>query len=362
MPPVTPMLAKSVTEIPAGGRATSPSGTASASIIFRDGDEVEIGSRNERPMTRYFPELVEALRASCPPRVRDRRRDRRRRVRRPASTSRRCSSASTPPRAGSAMLAETTPASVRRLRPARARRRRPHGASRSRSSAARAGGGARRTSGRRCTVTPATADRAEAARLVRRSSRAPASTGVIAKPLDGTYQPDKRAMFKIKHERTADCVVAGYRLHKAGAGRDRVAAARAVRRRTARCASVGVDRRVPDGARREPLRRAAAARRPTFDEHPWDWAGQEAARAHGRRDAEGSPVERRARTCRSCRCGPELVVEVRYDHMEGNRFRHTAQFRPLAPGPRTRESCTYEQLEAPDGPRPARPDPADLGA
>ena len=100
MPPVKPMLAKPVAEIPPG-RLYEPKWDGFRSIIFRDGDEVEIGSRNERPMTRYFPEVVEAVLANFPERCGDRRRDRRRRHR-PAtpSTSRRCSSASTPPRAG----------------------------------------------------------------------------------------------------------------------------------------------------------------------------------------------------------------------------------------------------------------------
>ena len=111
MPPVEPMLAKPVKEIPRGELSYEPKWDGFRSIIFRDGDEVEIGSRNERPMTRYFPEVVEAVKANLPRALRDRRRDHPGR-RRPAtgSTSRRCSSGSTRPRAGSTLLAEQTPA------------------------------------------------------------------------------------------------------------------------------------------------------------------------------------------------------------------------------------------------------------
>ena len=95
MPPVAPMLAKAVAAIPDGAMSYEPKWDGFRSIIFRDGDEVEIGSRNEKPMTRYFPELVEALKANLPAAVRGRRRDRRWWARPgTGSTSRRCSSGS----------------------------------------------------------------------------------------------------------------------------------------------------------------------------------------------------------------------------------------------------------------------------
>ena len=99
MPPVAPMLAKSVPQIPHGELTFEPKWDGFRSIMFRDGDEVEIGSRNERPMTRYFPEVVEAVKANLPQTVRGRRRDRRR-GRATGSSSRCCSSGSTRPPAG----------------------------------------------------------------------------------------------------------------------------------------------------------------------------------------------------------------------------------------------------------------------
>ena len=270
-------------------------------------------------MTRYFPEVVDAVRANLPERcvvdgeivVDDRA---------TGSTSRRCSSASIPAESGCG-CSPSRPRLVRRVRPARARRRRPDRAHRSPSG------------GRRWRTRSRGAGHRSTSRRPPATRRSPASgssefegaglDGVVAKPLDGTYQPDKRVMFKIKHERTADCVVAGYRVHKSGAGRDRLAAARTVHRR--RRAGLGRrDRRVPDGAPQRAVRRDAAAGDDAST--TTRGTGQRRRRARARRAAPRGPGGTPARTCRSCRCGPERVVEVRYDHMEGPRFRHTAQF------------------------------------
>ena len=156
-------------------------------------------------------------------------------------------------------------------------------------------------------------------------------------------------MSKIKHERTADCVVAGYRVHKSGP--DAIGSLllglyddRGV------LASVGVIGAFPMATRKK-LFTELQPLVTTFDGHPWDWAAQR--RASGRRartrPAGGTP----ARTCRSCRCGRSGCVEVRYDYMEGVRFRHTAQFVRWRPD-RDPESCTYEQLERPVQLQPRR--------
>ena len=167
--------------------------------------------------------------------------------------------------------------------------------------------------------------------------------GVVAKPLEGTYQPDKRIMFKIKHQRTADCVVAGYRVHKTGPDSigslllglyndDGVAR---VRRR---------DRRLPRGPPQGTVHRTAAAghhlRRTSVGVGQ---AGRKGTRTP--RSSEGSRWNV-GKDLSFTPLRPELVVEVRYEHMEGVRFRHTAQFNRWRPD-RDPRSCTYEQLEEP---------------
>ena len=156
------------------------------------------------------------------------------------------------------------------------------------------------------------------------------------------YEPDKRVMFKVKHERTADCVVAGYRTHKSS--EEAIGSLLlGLYRDDGQLASVGVIGAFPMERRRELF----AELQPlvtTFDEHPWNWAHQEAgtrtprAAEHSRwnaaKDLSFTPLR------------PERVVEVRYDHMEGPRFRHTAQFVRWRPD-RDPRSCTYEQLEEP---------------
>ena len=213
MPPVSPMLAKAVAEIPPG-LVYEPKLDGFRSIVFRDGDEVEIGSRNERPMSRYFPEVVAAVTRACPPRcvvdgeivVAARIGGR--------STSGRCSSASTRPRAASRLLAAGR-------RPGSSRSTCSRSATRT-SGRGRSASGARRSSGR--SPRPRRRSTSRRSRATRRwpgagstGSRAPGWTGSIAKRADDAYQPGKRVMAKIKHVRTADCVLAGYRRAQVGA-------------------------------------------------------------------------------------------------------------------------------------------------
>jgi ATP-dependent DNA ligase len=190
-------------------------------------------------------------------------------------------------------------------------------------------------------LTPITTDRAVAQRWFHQFEGA-GLDGVVAKPLDGVYEPDKRVMFKVKHERTADCVVAGYRLHKSGP--DRIGSLLlGLYNDAGELASVGVIGAFPM-ARRAELFEEMQELVTTFDEHPWAWAKQEEG-TRTPRNAEGSRWAA-GKDLSFTPLRPERVVEVRYEHMEGVRFRHTAQFVRWR-SDRDPKSCTYEQLEEP---------------
>jgi ATP-dependent DNA ligase len=339
MPPVAPMLAKSVKEIPDVGHV-EPKWDGFRTIVFRDGDEVELGSRNERPMTRYFPELVEALRANLPERcvvdgeiilARGGRLDfdaLQQRIHPAASRVK--------------LLAEQTPASFVAFdllalgdddltgRPFAERRARLEEALAAAYDPV--------------FITPATGDLAEARGWFEQFEGA-GLDGVVAKPLDGTYQPDKRTMFKVKHERTADCVIAGYRWHKTGGVVGSLLLG--LYADDGRLHHVGVAASFSMARRRELVDELAPYVEADLSRHPWgEWADQEAHRS-GRMPGAVSRWSA-GKDLSFVPLRPELVVEVAYDHMEGERFRHTAQFRRWRPD-RTPESCTYEQLEAPAG-------------
>ena len=193
MPPVSPMLAKSVASIPPDA-SYEPKWDGFRSICFRDGDEVELGSRNERPMTRYFPELVAAVKAELPRALRHRRRDHHRHG--PRSGLRGAATAHPPGRLTCADAGREDPGVVHRVRPARPRRRGLHAEPFSERRAALVD--ALADSGPSIHVTPATTDLPTAQRWFDEFEGA-GLDGVIAKPLTITYQPDKRVMFKIKH-------------------------------------------------------------------------------------------------------------------------------------------------------------------
>jgi ATP-dependent DNA ligase len=168
--------------------------------------------------------------------------------------------------------------------------------------------------------------------------------GVIAKPPAGRYRPDERAMFKIKHERTADVVVAGYRLHKSGPVVGSLLLGLYDDRGTLQ--HVGVSAAFTMKRRAELVVELEPLRMDDVSGHPWAAWSEEAAhetarlpgapsRWSGRKDLSWVPLR------------PERVAEVAYDHMEnGQRFRHTARFRRWRPD-RTPASCTYAQLEEP---------------
>jgi ATP-dependent DNA ligase len=337
MPPVSPMLAKSVRSIPPDA-SYEPKWDGFRSICFRDGDHVELGSRNERPMTRYFPELVAAVKAELPQRcvidgeivvATDHGLDF-------EALQQRIHPADSRVR----MLAEATPASFIAFDLLALGdddyTRRPF--SERRAALVDAVGGSGPGS---IHVTPATTDLGTARRWFDEFEGA-GLDGVIAKPLDVTYQPDKRVMFKIKHERTAVCVVAGYRVHKSGA--DAIGSLLlGLYQDDGQLASVGVIGAFPMAERR----RLFAEVQPLvtdFSDHPWNWAAHEA----GERTPRKNEFSRwnAGKDLSFVPLRPERVVEVRYDHMEGRRFRHTAQFNRWRPD-RDPRSCTYEQLEQP---------------
>jgi ATP-dependent DNA ligase len=345
MPPVKPMLAKAIKSIPTGELTYEPKWDGFRSIVFRDGDEVEIGSRNEKPMTRYFPEMVEAFRRLLPSRcvidgeliLISETGDRldfealQQRIHPAASRVK--------------MLSETTPAHFVAFdllalgdedytaRPYAERRMALEGVLADVAAPVH--------------LTPVTTDPAVAEQWFTEFEGA-GLDGVVAKPQGGVYQPDKRVMFKIKHQRTADCVVAGYRTHKSGP--DAIGSlllglydADGRYGEAGNLLSVGVIGAF-SAARRQELFTELQPWVTDFDDHPWAWARQlegnrtprnsEGSRWSAGKDLSFTPLR------------PERVVEVRYEHMEGNRFRHTAQFNRWRPD-RTPESCTYEQLEEP---------------
>jgi ATP-dependent DNA ligase len=339
MPPVAPMLAKSVKDIPEGELSYEPKWDGFRSIIFRDGDEVEIGSRNERPMTRYFPELVTAVRASFParcvidgeiviPDADNRRLDFEALLQRihPADSRVRLLAGQTP---ASFVAFDLLALGAEDCMSLPFERRRAMLEQ------------ALTAAAPPVYLTPATRDRATAIQWFSQFEGA-GLDGVVAKPLAGDYEPDKRVMFKIKHERTADCVVAGYRLHKSGP--DAIGSLLlGLYDDNGNLASVGVVGAFPMAKRRE-LFQEVQPLVTTFDGHPWNWGGQERTVRHPR-EAEGSRWNA-GKDLSFVPLRPERVVEIRYEHMEGTRFRHTAQWIRWRDD-RDPKSCGFGQLEEP---------------
>ena len=342
VPPVPPMLAKAVKGIGAlDGQDVSfePKWDGFRSIIFRSGDLVEIGSRNEKPMTRYFPEVVEAALANLPDRCVV---DGEIIVVRPGEDrldfdllSQRIH----PAASRVTKLSVETPARFVAFdllalgdddltgRPFRERRALLEQAL--------------ATAQAPIHLTPATTDRDVAQEWFTEFEGA-GLDGLVAKQRGGTYEPDKRTMAKIKHERTADCVVAGYRTHKSGD--DLVGSLLlGIHDDTGQLLSVGVIGAFPM-ARRKELFDELQPLVTTFEDHPWSWAAQE----EGTRTPRASAGSRWAagKDLSFTPLRPELVVEVRYDHMEGVRFRHTAQFARWRPDKEPAD-CTFDQLDEP---------------
>jgi ATP-dependent DNA ligase len=337
MPPVRPMLAKSVPRIPPG-MSYEGKWDGFRCIVFRDGGEVELGSRNERPMTRYFPEVVEALRANLPERcvldgeiviVRGDRLDFEALLNRIHPAASRVT-----------LLAGETPASFIAFdllalgddslleQPFRVRRERLVEALAPAVPPVH--------------VAAATTSVEEAEGWFREFEGA-GLDGVVAKPFDIPYRPDQRVMFKIKHERTADCVVAGYRRHKSGPVVGSLLLG--LHDEEGKLQHVGVAAAFSMKRRAELVDELAPYAVDDLSGHPWRaWAEAEAHQA-GR--LPGATSRWNAdKNLSWVPLRPELVCEVAYDHMEGTRFRHVAQFRRWRPD-REPGSCTYAQLEEP---------------
>ena len=337
MPPVAPMLAKSVSGIPDVGHV-EPKWDGFRTIVFRDGDEVALGSRNERPMTRYFPEVAEAVKANLPERcvvdgeivvVRGDRLDFEALQQRIHPAVSRVT-----------LLADQTPASFIGFDllaiDDESLMQTPFGERRARLEEALASVAAP------VYLTPATGDMAVAQQWFEVFEGA-GLDGVVAKPVGSPYTPDKRTMFKVKHERTADCVVAGFRWHKSGPVVGSLLLG--LYDDSGGLQHVGVSASFPMSRRAALVDELAPYRMDDPAGHPWAaWAEAE---AHGSNRLPGAVSRWNATKDLSwLPLRPELVVEVAYDHMEGTRFRHTAQFRRWRPD-RDPQSCTYAQLEEP---------------
>ncbi|KAA0233354.1 MAG: DNA ligase C [Acidimicrobiales bacterium] len=339
MPPVKPMLAKATNELPAGADLLyEPKWDGFRCLVFRDGDEIELFSRNERPLARYFPELIDPLCENLPERcvidgevvvataagldfdaLQQRIHPAESRINR---------------------LAAQTPASyvafdILALGEDDLRRR---SFSERRATLQGELGGA-------CPpvhLTPATADREVASDWFDRFEGA-GFDGVMAKPTDAPYVEDKRTQIKVKHKRTVDCVVAGYRVHKSGDGVGSLLLGlyddAGVLHHVGVCTSFSAARRSELLAEIAPYRADALA------EHPWrEWADHAAhMAAEGR--MPGAPSRWNSGKDQGWEpLRPELVVEVAYEGMQGMRFRHQSRFVRWRPD-RSPESCTYAQTE-----------------
>jgi ATP-dependent DNA ligase len=349
MPPVRPMLAKSVKGIPDpaayDGLSFEPKWDGFRCLVFKDGDEVELASRNTKPLTRYFPEVVEAMQRQLPDRcvldgelfVALRGDDGVDRLEFEVLQER-----IHPAKSRIDMLAEKTPAGFVAFdllalgdtsyveRPFAERR-----------AALEA---ALETVDGPCFLTRTTTDRAVAEEWFHQFEGA-GLDGVVAKPLTAPYVENARTMLKIKHERTADVVVAGYREHKTSTPeRPLLGSLLLGLYRDGDLQHIGVSASFTEARRAELIEQLQPLVVP-IEEHPWGrWAefltanpdrvpGTQSRWSQGK-DLSFTPLR------------PDLVIEVAYDHMEGRRFRHTAQFRRWRTD-RDPESCGYDQLDEP---------------
>ena len=333
------MLAKKVGELPASGDwIFEPKWDGFRALVFRDGDEMLIQSRDEKPLDRYFPDLVETLKAQLPPRCVL---DGEIVIAGPDGLDFEALQLRLHPAASRVkMLADQMPSSVvffdllsdgaRDLRPEPFRDRRTAlEALLAKTSAP-------------VHLTPLTRDRATAADWFKRFEGA-GLDGVMAKPASGAYEPNKRVMLKVKHERDCDCVVAGFRWHKGGAGTAVGSLLLGLFDDDGRLQHVGVVASFTDARRRELVTFLAPYRERALEGHPWrTWAEME-REAPQRRPGVGSRWSQ-GKDLSWEPLRPELVVEVAYDHMQGSRFRHTAQFRRWRDDRRPSD-CTYAQLE-----------------
>jgi ATP-dependent DNA ligase len=337
-PPIDPMLAKLTRELPpAGAVSYEPKWDGFRCIVFRDGDDLDLQSRNNKPLLRYFPELVAPLLAQLPEQV--------------------------------VLDGELVIANEKGLDFDALQLRQHPAASRVKKLAAEipasyvafdllalgADSWCERSFRERRAqletelagveapihVTPATLDRDTAEDWFHRFEGA-GFDGVVAKPLDGTYRPGERTMLKVKHERTADCVVAGYRVHKDGKGVGSLLCG--LYDEAGDLHHVGVASGMAAPLRRELLADVQPLREHALDDHPWrEWA-EAMAHATGTRMPGGMNRWNANKDMSWEAVRIERVIEVAYEGLMSGRFRHNARFRRWRPD-KDPDDCTYAQLE-----------------
>jgi ATP-dependent DNA ligase len=333
-PPLAPMLAKLVRQLPVGdGLFYEPKWDGFRSIVFRDGADVVLGSRNEKPLDRYFPELIESLLANLPDRCVL---DGEIVIAGPSGLDFDALSQRIHPAASRVLLlSRSTPASFvafdllalgdqdLREDPFSARRARLQEALGSAQSPVH--------------VTPTTTSPDVARDWFSRFEGA-GLDGVVAKGGDLRYQPNKRVMMKVKHERAADCVVGGFRTHKDGGVGSLLLG---LFDDAGVLHHVGVASGFSVARRAELVDEVTPHRQGAGGGHPWMAEGERGQRVPGGpsrwsagKDLSWEPLR------------PELVAEVSYDHLQGDRFRHATSLKRWRPD-RAPESCTYAQLDSP---------------
>jgi len=333
------MLAKRVDALPAGDTwIFEPKWDGFRTLIFRDGDEILIQSRDEKPLNRYFPELLDPLRALLPGRCVL---DGEIVIARHGALDFDSLQLRLHPAASRAkLLSEQIPASVvffdllcdgdRDLCGEPFHRRRAE----LEALLARATPPIH--------ITPSTRESNVASDWFRRFEGA-GLDGVMAKPASGTYQPDKRVMLKVKHERDCDCVVAGFRWHKKGQGTSIGSLLLGLYDESGALQHVGVCASFTDEKRRELVSFLEPYRHDALAHHPWKrWA--EAGHEPAGRMPGGQSRWSQGKDLSWEPLRAELVVEVAYEHMQGTRFRHMAQFRRWR-FDKPPADCTYAQLE-----------------
>src|SRR5215216_3724223 len=323
-PPILPMLAKRVDQLPTSGNwIFEPKWDGFRALIFRDGKEVMLQSRDEKSLNRYFPELIDPILKQLPNRcvldgeivV----------AQKGALDFDSLQLRIHPAASRVTLLSEQIPASIvffdllsegkkdLRGEPFEKRRRELESLLSSAEPPLH--------------LTPTTTDFEKASDWFRRFEGA-GLDGVVAKPTQGTYESNKRVMLKVKHERECDCVVAGFRWHKRG---DRTAIGSLLLGLfdgRGQLQHVGVCASFTDAKRRELVDYLAPYRTATLDDHPWKhWAMADAGDMTGQRRPGASSRWSQGKDLSWKPLRPELVAEVAYDHMQGTRFRHPAQFR-----------------------------------
>ena len=338
-PPILPMLAKRVSELPTAGEwIFEPKWDGFRALVFRDGDEVMIQSRDEKPLNRYFPELIEPLLKQLPSRcVLDGE------VVVAQSGALDFDSLQLrihPAASRIKLLSEQIPSSIVffdllaegkkdwRGRPFEERRRRLETVLSSAKPPLH--------------LTPATSDFDLASDWFRRFEGA-GLDGVVAKPTAGTYESNKRVMLKVKHQRECDCVVAGFRWHKKGE-RTRIGSLLlGLFDESGTLHHVGVCASFTDQKRIELVQFLKPYRKNALEAHPWrEWAMAEAHETHRMPGGQSRWSSGKDLSWEPLR--PELVVEVAYEHMQGDRFRHMSHFRRWRTDKKPSD-CTYAQLE-----------------